>query len=46
MGLLLLALGVAYLVLVHPWFTQSMIAVQDELQSLRERELRVRVQLQ
>lgn len=46
LGLLLLVMGVAYLVLVHPWFTQPMLAVQDELQSLRERELRVRVQLQ
>lgn len=46
LGLLLLVIGVAYLVLVHPWFTQPMIAVQDELQALRERELRVRVQLQ
>lgn len=46
LGLLLLVLGVAYLVLVHPWFTQPMIAVQDDLQALRERELRVRVQLQ
>ncbi|WP_017168241.1 type II secretion system protein GspM [Xanthomonas phaseoli] len=46
LGLLLLVIGVAYLVLVHPWFTQPMIAVQDDLQALRERELRVRVQLQ
>lgn len=46
LGLLLLVIGVAYLVLVHPWFTQPMIAVQEDLQALRERELRVRVQLQ
>ncbi|KAB7765498.1 type II secretion system protein GspM [Xanthomonas maliensis] len=46
LGLLLLAIGVGYLVLVHPWFTQPLLAIQDELTSLRERELRVRVQLQ
>ncbi|RXD37052.1 general secretion pathway protein GspM, partial [Xanthomonas perforans] len=34
LGLLLLVIGVAYLVLVHPWFTQPMIAVQDDLQAL------------
>ncbi len=46
LGLLLLALLVVYFVCVHPWFTRPLMAVQDEIQALRERELRVRVQLQ
>ena len=36
----------AYLVLVHPWWTAPMLEVNDEIATARERELRVRTQLQ
>ncbi|MFT4247765.1 MAG: type II secretion system protein GspM [Pseudomonas sp.] len=45
LGLLLAALALAYLLLVHPWFTQPLLALEDELQELRERDLRVSAQL-
>ena len=41
-GVLLLA----YLVLVHPWWTAPMLEVNGEIATARERELRVRTQLQ
>ena len=41
-GVLLLA----YLVLVHPWWTAPMLEVNGEIADARERELRVRTQLQ
>ena len=41
-GVLLLA----YLVLVHPWWTAPMLEVNSEIADARERELRVRTQLQ
>lgn len=41
-GVLLLA----YLVLVHPWWTAPMLEVNSEIATARERELRVRMQLQ
>ena len=46
LALLLAALGLAYLVLVHPWWTVPMLQAQDRIDDLRERELRVRTRLQ
>lgn len=46
LALLLAVLGVAYLVLLHPWWTVPMLDAQARIESLRERELRVRMQLQ
>lgn len=46
LALLLAALGLAYLVLLHPWWTVPMLEAQDRIEALRERELRVRTQLQ
>ena len=36
---------VAYLVLVHPWFTQPMRALGEHIDTLQERELRIRREL-
>ena len=46
LALLLAALGLAYLVLLHPWWTVPMLEAGDRIETLRERELRVRMQLQ
>ncbi len=46
LGLLLAALALAYLLLVHPWWTVPMREVEVQIQELRQRELRVRMQLQ
>lgn len=46
LALLLAVLAVAYLLLVHPWWTAPMLQVNAELDASRERELRVRTQLQ
>ncbi|MDL5365105.1 type II secretion system protein GspM [Xanthomonas sp. NCPPB 2654] len=46
LGLLLAVLGLGYLVLVHPWWTLPMREVEAQIQELRQRELRVRMQLQ
>ena len=46
LALLLAALGLAYLVLVHPWWTVPMLQAQDRIDDLRDRELRVRSRLQ
>lgn len=46
LGLLLGVLVVAYFVLVHPWWTVPMLAENDRIHDLRERELRARMQLQ
>ncbi|MCL6712176.1 type II secretion system protein GspM [Pseudoxanthomonas sp. z9] len=46
LGLLAAVLLLGYLVLVHPWWTQPMLEVNERIQALRERELRVRTQLQ
>ena len=46
LGLLLAALGLGYLVLVHPWWTLPMREVETQIQELRQRDLRVRMQLQ
>jgi general secretion pathway protein M len=45
LGLLLAALALAYAVLVHPLFSVPLLAAQQDLQGLRERELRVRTQV-
>lgn len=44
-GLLLLALGLAYAVLVHPWWTVPMQEADARIESLQQRELRLRMQL-
>jgi len=46
LGLLAAVALLGYLVLVHPWWTQPMLQVNERIQDLRERELRVRTQLQ
>lgn len=46
LALLLGALLLGYLLLVHPWWTAPMLETNDRIQTLRERELRVRTQLQ
>ena len=46
LGLLLAALVLAYFVLLHPWWTVPMQEAGDRIETLRERELRMRVQLQ
>jgi len=46
LGLLLVALVLAYFVLLHPWWTVPMMQADDRIQELQQRELRVRTQLQ
>ena len=46
LGLLLAVLALAYLVLVHPWWTAPMQEVNARIAALQERELRLRTQLQ
>lgn len=46
LGLLLGALAVAYLLLVHPWWTVPMQAQAARIDSAQQRELRARMQLQ
>ncbi len=45
LGLLVLALGVAYALLVHPWWTMPMREADARIDSLQQRELRLRMQL-
>ena len=45
LGLLVLALGVAYALLVHPWWTMPMREADAHIDSLQQRELRLRMQL-
>ena len=40
------ALALAYLLLVHAWWTVPMLAVDERIDSLRERDLRARMELQ
>ena len=40
------ALALAYLLLVHAWWTVPMLAVDERVDSLRERDLRARMELQ
>jgi len=46
LGLLLAALALAYLLLVHPWFTQPMRELGSRIDTLQERELRIRRELE
>ena len=46
LALLLAALGLAYLLLLHPWWTVPMRQAQDRIDDLRQREMRVRTRLQ
>lgn len=46
LALLVAALGLGYLGFVHPWWTVPMLEAQDRIDTLRDRELRVRTQLQ
>lgn len=46
LGLLLAALAAGYLVLVHPWWTVPLLQANSRIADLRERELRIRTQLQ
>ncbi|MGY0613218.1 MULTISPECIES: type II secretion system protein GspM [unclassified Luteimonas] len=39
------ALAVAYLVLVHPWWTAPMLEVGERIENLQQRDLRVRMEL-
>ncbi len=39
-------LALAYLLLVHPWWTVPMLAVDERIDALRERDLRARTELQ
>ncbi len=45
LGLLLLALALAYLVLLHTWWTVPMLDAQSRIETLQQRELRQRMQL-
>ena len=45
LGLLLGALALAYLLLVHPWWTTPMLEANDRIASLQQRELRARMQM-
>ena len=46
LGLLLAVLVFAYLLLVHPWWTQPMRDTQASIEALQERSVRARAQLQ
>src|SRR5690606_2194865 len=46
LGLLLAALALAYLLLVHPWWTLPMRDAQEGIHALQERSQRARLQLQ
>lgn len=46
LGLLAAALAIAYAVLIHPWWTVPMLAAETRIDSLQQRELRQRMQLQ
>jgi general secretion pathway protein M len=46
LGLLLLAIALAYLVLVHAWWTVPMLALGERIDGLRDRDLRARTELQ
>ena len=46
LGLLLAALAAGYLLLVHPWWTVPLVQANSRVADLRERDLRIRMQLQ
>lgn len=45
LGLLLLAVALAYLLLLHTWWTVPMLETQGRIEALQQRELRQRMQL-
>jgi len=45
LGLLVGALALAYLLLVHPWWTAPMLETNQRIDELQQRELRARMQL-
>lgn len=45
LALLVTLLGLLYLLLVHPFFVQPLLATEDRLRGLREREQRIRAEL-
>jgi general secretion pathway protein M len=45
LGLLLLAIALAYAVLIHPWWTVPMRAVDARIEQLQERDARLRAEL-
>ena len=45
LGLLLGVLALAYLLLVHPWWTAPMLEANDRIASLQQRELSARLQM-
>jgi general secretion pathway protein M len=45
LGLLAAALALAYAVLIHPWFTVPLQAIEERIDTARERELRLRMQI-
>lgn len=45
LGVLLAVLAAVYALLVHPLFTAPLLAARQDIQDLRERELRVRTQI-
>lgn len=46
LALLLAVIALAYLVLVHPWFTRPLLAINTDITDLQERDQRVQAQLQ
>lgn len=46
LALLLAVIALAYLVLVHPWFTRPLLAINTDISDLQERDQRVQAQLQ
>ncbi len=46
LALLLALIAAAYLVLVHPWFTRPLLAINTDISDLQERDQRVQAQLQ
>ena len=45
LAILAAVLALAYLVLVHPWWTAPMLEAGERIESLQERDLRVRMEL-
>jgi len=46
LALLVAVIALAYLLLVHPWFTRPLLAINAEISELQERGQRVQAQLQ
>jgi len=45
LGLLLAVIAVAYLLLVHPWLTRPLLAINADITAVQERQQRVEAQL-